>query len=191
MIAAPRWGARISDDRQAPPPGPGPPFGIGGFPGRAGLLERVIEAVCHDMEAKPVDDALTVTLGDYVDRGPDSRRVIDRLSSNPFPTEFIALKGNHEALMEDFLAEPAVADHWRHLGGLETLHSYGVSVGSLMLGKDYAAAADALRSALPHFHKEFLASLPTALMVGRHFLCHAAIRPGVPRPRQKDDDLFW
>src|ERR1700722_12342252 len=170
---------------------PGRLYVIGDIHGRADLLERVIEAICHDMEAKPVDDALTVTLGDYVDRGPDSRRVIDRLSSNPFPTEFIALKGNHEALMEDFLAEPAVADHWRHLGGLETLHSYGVSVGSLMLGKDYAAAADALRSALPHFHKEFLASLPTALMVGRYFLCHAGIRPGVPLQRQKDDDLLW
>ncbi len=62
-----------------------------------------------------------MTLGDYVDRGPDSRGVIERLSQNPFPHAYVALKGNHEELFETFLREPDVGRHWRQLGGLETL----------------------------------------------------------------------
>jgi hypothetical protein len=62
--------------------------------------------------------AVTVTLGDYLDRGPDSRGVLDRLSRNPFPTQYIALKGNHEELFEGFLRDPSVGRHWQQLGGL-------------------------------------------------------------------------
>ena len=80
----------------------------------------------RDLDANPISDCMTVTLGDYIDRGPDSRGVLDRLVRNTFPTDLIALKGNHEALLQMFLDDPAVAEHWRRLGGLETLHSYGV-----------------------------------------------------------------
>ena len=124
-----------------------------------------------------------MTLGDYVDRGPDSRGVIERLMRNPFPTSLVALKGNHEALFESFLDDPPVAGQWRRLGGLETLHSYGVSVASLMMGKDYEKAAEALRAALPPAHLEFVRSLWTSLSVGKYFMCHAGVRPGIPLER--------
>ena len=63
-----------------------------------------------------------MTLGDYIDRGPNSSGVLDRLADNPFEGRYVALKGNHEALLEEFLDKPAVVgpDWWR-LGGLETL----------------------------------------------------------------------
>ena len=99
---------------------------IGDIHGRSDLLDRMVEHISRDLEASPISDCMTVTLGDYIDRGPDSRGVLDRLVRNPFPTDFIALKGNHEALLGMFLDDPAVAEHWRRLGGLETLHSYGV-----------------------------------------------------------------
>src|SRR5215472_13798238 len=139
---------------------------IGDIHGRSDLLDRMVDQISRDLAASPARDCVTVTLGDYMDRGPDSRGVLDRLVRNPFPTDFVALKGNHEALLEMFLDDPTVAEHWRRLGGLETLHSYGVPVGNLMMGANYEQAAKALEAALPHEHFKFLASLKTSIMTG-------------------------
>jgi serine/threonine protein phosphatase 1 len=162
---------------------------IGDIHGRLDLLDQVIDAIHRDVEEHgPI--ALTVTLGDYIDRGPASRGVLDRLIGNPFPTPFVALKGNHEALLEAFLANPAVGKQWRVLGGAETLYSYGVPGGTLMAGKDCAEAADRLRAALPAEHLSFLQSLKTSLSHGQYFLCHAGVRPGVPLESQQEEDLL-
>jgi serine/threonine protein phosphatase 1 len=170
---------------------PGRIYAIGDIHGRSDLLDRMVTEIVRDLEAHPVRNALTVTLGDYVDRGPDSRGVIERLIRNPFPTAFVALKGNHESLFAAFMKDPSVADHWRRLGGLETLHSYGVPVASLMMGRDYEGAAEALRAGIPPAHLEFLRSLWTYKLVGKYFLCHAGVRPGVPLERQNEEDLLW
>jgi calcineurin-like phosphoesterase family protein len=113
---------------------------IGDIHGRLDMLDQLICAIHRDVEEHG-RGALTVTLGDYIDRGPAFRGVLDRLIGNPFPTPFVALKNNHEALLEAFLANPALGKHWRSLGGAETLYSYGVPVGMLMAA-DYAEAAD-------------------------------------------------
>lgn len=165
-------------------------YAIGDIHGRLDLLERAVAAIKRDVEVHGFD-ALTVTLGDYVDRGPKSRQVLDRLIGNPFPTPHIALKGNHELLLESFLTDPEVGANWRRLGGLETLHSYGVSVTALMVGKNYEQAAEELRKAMPVQHLEFLQSLRTSYSHGKYFLCHAGVRPGVPLDRQNVDDLLW
>lgn len=165
-------------------------YAIGDIHGRADLLERAIAAIARDVEENG-SAQLTVTLGDYVDRGPDSSAVIGRLAGNPFPTDHVALKGNHEAMLERFLAEPAIAADWRHLGGVETLHSYGVPVTDLMRGRAYDAAARALATALPAAHRAFLAGLKTSHTSGRYFFCHAGVRPGVALARQSEDDLLW
>lgn len=164
---------------------------IGDIHGRVDLLDRMIKEIHRDFENSPTDSCLTVTIGDYVDRGPNSRLVVDRLVHNPFPTEFIALRGNHDELFEIFLQNPSVADAWRRLGGLETLHSYGVPVKDLMHGKNYEAAAAALRSSLPRTHVQFFASLRECLPAGDYFLCHAGVRPGIPLPQQHREDLLW
>ena len=164
---------------------------IGDIHGRLDLLNELLEKIQDDIRQYPIHECLTVTLGDYVDRGPDSRGVLDFLSRNPFPTRYLALKGNHEELLELFLAEPSFFPNWRRLGGLETLHSYGVSVGPLMLGKGFEEASRALQAALPPEHVEFLASLKTSLVFDRYFLCHAGVRPGIPLERQRVEDLLW
>jgi serine/threonine protein phosphatase 1 len=164
---------------------------IGDIHGRSDLLDRVAAEIVHDLDAHPVASAVTVTPGDYVDRGSDSRGVLDRLVRNPFPTALVSLKGNHESLMAAFLEDPALAGHWRRLGGLETLHSYGVPIASLIPGKEYAQAAAALRAALPPSHLAFLRSLRTSMTVRKYFLCHAGVRPGVPLDRQAEQDLLW
>src|SRR5258708_26310414 len=97
---------------------------IGDIHGRLDLLDRLIAMIRRDAEEHGA--ALTVTLGDYVDRGPESRGVLDRLLSNPFPGDYVALKGNHEALLEAFLHDPAIGTRWRYLGALETLQSTAI-----------------------------------------------------------------
>jgi serine/threonine protein phosphatase 1 len=164
---------------------------IGDIHGRSDLLDRMVELIGEDLGEVPGKQCLTVTLGDYVDRGPDSRGVLDRLSDNPFRTDYVALKGNHEELFEAFLREPEVGRHWRQLGGLETLASYRVPVAPLMVGGNYALAAESLRAALPKQHSDFLASLRLSLDLGRYFLSHAGIRPGVAFDRQNPEDLLW
>jgi len=164
---------------------------IGDIHGRSDLLDQMVEAIKRDLDKNPAADGLTVTLGDYVDRGPDSRGVLDRLARNPFPTKYIALKGNHEELFEAFLNDPSVASQWRRLGGLETLHSYGVSVTAVMVGKGFEEASRALQKAVPEEHLRFLATLKLSMSVGEYFLCHAGVRPGIPLERQRAEDLLW
>ena len=69
--------------------------------------------------------------------------------------------------------------------------SYRVPVRALMMGKDYEQAAQALQAALPAAHLQFISSLRKCLPVGRYFLCHAGVRPGIPLERQTEEDLLW
>jgi len=164
---------------------------IGDLHGRSDLLDKMVDEIKRDIDQNPARESLTVTLGDYVDRGPDSRGVLDRLVRNPFPTDYIALKGNHEELFETFLTRPAIGPQWRRLGGLETLHSYKVPVTQMMVGQGFDEAAEALRQALPEAHSTFLGGLKLSLTFGGYFLCHAGVRPGVPLESQKAEDLLW
>ncbi len=163
---------------------------IGDIHGCSHLLDRMVDEIAHDLAACPVADSLVVTVGDYVDRGPDSRGVIERLLRNPFPTRFIALKGNHEVLLEGFLHKPETANYWQRLGGIQTIQSYGAPLGNLT-GSEHLAAARALQRAIPAPHFAFLASLRNSIAVGRYFICHAGVRPGVPLEQQTEQDLLW
>jgi serine/threonine protein phosphatase 1 len=164
---------------------------IGDIHGRSDLLDEMIQRIGQDLVSNPPGSAAVVTLGDYVDRGPDSRGVLDRLTRNPFPIPYVPLKGNHEELFELFLEDPEVGSQWRHLGGLETLHSYGVPVPSLMRGKGFEEASGLLREKVPETHFAFLSSLKLFIATPRYFLCHAGVRPGVPLDRQDARDLLW
>ena len=164
---------------------------IGDVHGRADLLDQMVGQIRDDMARHGDVVSLTVTLGDYIDRGPDSRGVLERLSGNPFPTPYVGIKGNHEALLEAFMQDPNVANQWRRLGGLETLHSYGVPIKDLMVGKGYEKAAEALRAAIPQSHLQFLSALEPFVTIGKYYLCHAGVRPGVPLAEQNNEDLMW
>jgi serine/threonine protein phosphatase 1 len=164
-------------------------YAIGDIHGRLDLLERAIAAIRRDVEEHG-PAALTVTVGDYVDRGLQSRGVLDRLIKNPFPTPYVAIKGNHESMLEAFLADPATGPYWRQQGGLQTLQSYGIRLRGFMVA-NFAEARDQLRAALPGAHVDFLRSLKTSLSRGNYFFCHAGVRPGVPLERQSEDDLLW
>ena len=162
---------------------------IGDVHGRLDLLERVIMAIERDFAAHQ-GKGLTVTLGDYIDRGPESRGVIERLAHNPFPTPYVALKGNHEMLLMSFLVDPAIGKHWQKMGGMDTIVSFGVPI-ELMLARKFEAAAERLATAITPDSRAFLESLRLSLTVGRYFFCHAGVRPGIPLDRQDEDDLLW
>jgi serine/threonine protein phosphatase 1 len=164
---------------------------IGDIHGRADLLDQMIGHIGNDIGRSDTAECLTVTLGDYIDRGPNSKDVLERLSNNPFPTKYIALRGNHEAMFEQFLFEPTAGFPWLQMGGLKTLHSYGVTIEELMNNNGLEAASRAMNAALPEKHRQFLSLLQPFLAVGQNYFCHAGIRPQVPMAQQKLEDLLW
>ena len=163
---------------------------VGDIHGRDDLLREMAEQVSADMKVRSFDQAVTVFLGDYVDRGLGSRRVVEQLARGEWPTSIIALAGNHEDLLMAFLENAEVLAVWRSLGGLETLHSYGVDVGLAMAGRDFERVRAAFAARFPEHHRRFLESLDISTYIGDYFFCHAGVRPSVPFDRQNRDDLL-
>jgi len=103
-------------------------YAVGDIHGRADLLTLLLDQIKADAAASvDAKKKAIVFVGDYIDRGPASRRVVDLLL-NDLPTGFDArfLKGNHEDMMLKFLEDPSSLGHWLNNGGAATLESYGV-----------------------------------------------------------------
>jgi serine/threonine protein phosphatase 1 len=166
-------------------------YAIGDIHGRADLLAAMITLIATDLKEMPAAEALTILLGDYVDRGPNSREVLDRLIEGAFPTPVVALRGNHEMMALDFIKNPRSGESWRRFGGLETLHSYAVDVGDMQAGRGYEEVAARFREALPASHVRFIEATPSHFSMGDYFFCHAGVRPGLPLDRQREADLLW
>jgi serine/threonine protein phosphatase 1 len=163
-------------------------YAIGDVHGRADLLEQVFRRIDEDRAAAPVLRPIEVMLGDYVDRGPASRAVLDCLIDRRRVREMICLRGNHEIFLTEFLDHPVVLDEWRRYGGLETLMSYGLAP---TMKADPANVAAQLRQALPAEHLAFLYGLAASFACGDFLFVHAGVRPRVPLDRQDDHDLSW
>lgn len=147
------------------------------------LLER-IDATAGET------DLQFVFLGDYIDRGPDSAGVIERLIGvRDARPDTVFLRGNHEAMFLDFLDDPpSIAAVFLTNGGEETLRSYGCVVGRARSSK--ALAQDALER-MPEAHLNFLHATTFSARFGDYFFCHAGVRPDVPLSRQSPDHLMW
>jgi serine/threonine protein phosphatase 1 len=163
---------------------------VGDIHGRDDLLRQMAERVEADLEPSSFDQAVTVFLGDYVDRGLGSMRVVEQLARGEWPTSIIALAGNHEDLLMAFLEDEGVIESWRNLGGLETLHSYGVNLGPAIVKRDFGAVQAAFAACFPEPHRQFLEALKVSTTIGDYFFCHAGVRPGVPLDRQDRNDLL-
>ncbi|MEO6014090.1 MAG: metallophosphoesterase family protein [Devosia sp.] len=150
------------------------------------------------LEAKIADDGLNfdgekwlVTVGDYVDRGPSSRAVIDHvMGAAPRGFRRFALAGNHEQVMLDFLDNPAATAWWLDEGGKETLASYGVELDYPPL-RSHEPVRQLVNAAIPEAHRRFIEELPVYLSVPGWLFVHAGIRPGLPLSSQVDEDLMW
>jgi len=148
------------------------------------------ERVGADMQTRSFDHAVTVFLGDYIDRGRGSMRVIERLATGEWPTSIIALAGNHEDFLLAFLNDAGFLAFWRSQGGLETLHSYGVDVGPAMAGRDFGEVQAAFTARFPKQHRDFLETLKISTVIGDYFFCHAGVRPGLDLECQGREDLL-
>lgn len=169
-------------------------YAVGDIHGRLDLLERLLDMIEADAHAHADAECRTlVFVGDYVDRGPDSRGVVEKLiGSLPpgFETHF--LKGNHEAILLDFLEEAWRLDHWLQKGGEMTVQSYGVDTERLeRLGAPAEVWRQAFVEVLPGAHLRFFKSLKLTLVFGDYLFVHAGVRPGVPLKAQSEADLVW
>jgi serine/threonine protein phosphatase 1 len=164
---------------------------IGDIHGRLDLLGQLQQRIRADAAA--FTGVLTlVYLGDYIDRGPHSRGVIDCLLEQPLTGfETVHLLGNHEQVLLDFLRHPRAVASWLIYGGLATLQSYGVRVGWEPDDRELDQLRDDLESRLPAGHLAFLQSLPLSYVAGNYCFVHAGIRPGVPLREQRAEDLLW
>jgi serine/threonine protein phosphatase 1 len=171
-------------------------FAIGDIHGRADLLEKLLTQLeaAAPLETVKGQAPIAIFLGDYVDRGPDTRGVIDMiLSARPHGFERRYLRGNHEQTMMAFAAAPLKNRAWLLQGGAETLMSYGVKPPSPLKASeaDWLAAADALNQALPDAHRAFLDGLERYVELGDYAFVHAGVDPARSLEEQTDDDLYW
>jgi serine/threonine protein phosphatase 1 len=165
-------------------------YAVGDVHGRADLLKEVLAGIDADLIGNPPSRALQVFLGDYIDRGPASREVIDLMIARQRTHEVVSLKGNHETYALQFIKDPAIFGDWRTLGGLATLMSYGLRPPLNPDDNEQRELAAQFAATIPESHLGFLATLRTSFSCGDFFFVHAGVRPGVPLALQSEDDLL-
>jgi serine/threonine protein phosphatase 1 len=170
-------------------------YAIGDIHGQLEMLEAAHDRIARDRRRIGDDAAPVVHLGDLVDRGPDSRGVIDFLIAGiAGGAPWTVLRGNHDALFVDVLTGASDADGtdlaWRgeRIGGEATLASYGVRTGAFRSRR--AVLAD-IRAAVPDAHLRFLVGLPLIHATPDLLFVHAGLRPGIPITRQDPNDFLW
>lgn len=169
-------------------------YAIGDLHGRADLLRRMHRLIRDDAALLPPGtERVVVYLGDYLDRGYESREVLERLIHEPllgFHT--VHLVGNHDAWMLGFLEDEAVGAAWLKHGGETTLASYGVHADPLAETPGRLKAVQGeLRRQVPAGHLDFLESLDLYYELGDYLFVHAGVRPGVALAEQRPEDLLW
>ena len=167
-------------------------YAIGDIHGRLDLLEPLLEAIRQDAAGRP--RAILVGLGDYVDRGADSRGVVDALlafAATP-GVEAQFLRGNHDQILLNFLADHSLGPYWCRVGGRETLFSYDVEPPATRKHMEvWRAARDAFAANLPERHLGFFQDLRLSFTWNDYFFAHAGAQPGTPLEEQSEQDLMW
>lgn len=167
-------------------------YAIGDIHGCLDLLKKMEDKIQTECAGRP-GDTLILYLGDLVDRGPDSKGVIDHYMS-PLPDNLqrISLCGNHDQLFFEFLLQPSLDSNWLGFGGQETLLSYGLDMNDILAGSiSEAEFAALLNKTIPQTHRTFLRELPSALSTDEAHFVHAGMRIDLPMAEQTDEDLMW
>jgi serine/threonine protein phosphatase 1 len=164
-------------------------YAVGDIHGRLDLLDELLARIEADAGSRPPAEPIFVFLGDYIDRGPSSRETVDRLMAHGETSRSVFLKGNHESVLLECLADSRFFNAWIRLGGLQTMRSYDVAP-DVMRG-DVAKLQESLRSALPESHLRFFRDLQSSFTCGDFFFVHAGVKPAVGLAQQKEKDLLW
>jgi serine/threonine protein phosphatase 1 len=166
-------------------------YAIGDVHGCGELLAQLLDRLEAHLRAHPVTRPILVFLGDYIDRGPDSRGVIDQLIQLKQRYEVVYLRGNHERCLSEFLRKPSLLAMWLRWGALETLRSYGVEPKNYFDAREQELTAKSLELVLRESgHLDFFDKLETSFTCGDFFFVHAGVRPNVPLERQSEVDLL-
>jgi serine/threonine protein phosphatase 1 len=164
-------------------------YAVGDVHGRADLLSEITARIDDDIRRRPIAHTVEVYLGDYIDRGPDSKTVMDLLAVRLVANHAVCLRGNHEAVLEGFLQDSAILPYWLQLGGMQTLASYGIE-----LHDENETAIDLHHrfvNAFPRAHELVMQCLRTHFCCGDFLFVHAGIRPNIPIEQQDANDLIW
>jgi serine/threonine protein phosphatase 1 len=170
-------------------------YAVGDVHGRYDLLKKALAQIATDCaEATTPRPPMLILLGDYIDRGPDSAKVMQALVwlRRRGAFELRLLKGNHEQGLMGFLEDPERRCDWLDYGGTDTLASYGVAppppgADSQVLTR----ARDALLDQMPASHQQLLEELEPMVLVGDYAFVHAGVRPDRPLAEQTEADLLW
>jgi serine/threonine protein phosphatase 1 len=165
-------------------------YAVGDIHGRADLLDDLLGQIAADAALAAATSSL-VFVGDYVDRGPQSKTVLDRLLAPPEGFEVHYLRGNHDQALLDFLGDYSTYPKWQRFGADETLKSYGVAPPVSLDDNALADLRDSFACRLPGEHLWFLEMLKPSVQIGQYYFVHAGVRPGVPLEDQALDDMMW
>lgn len=165
-------------------------YAVGDVHGRLDLLEQLLARIDEDDTRRGPAETTLILLGDLIDRGPDSRAVVDRVIELLQTGKVRVLAGNHEEmLLVSMQSEEALRHFLRH-GGKETLFSYGLkpdeySQSTLedLIGR--------MAELVPAEHVAFFNAMEDRIVIGDYLFVHAGIRPGVPIEEQTRSDLRW
>lgn len=159
-------------------PGAGRLFAIGDIHGCPDELSVILR------EIKPASGDTVIFVGDYVDRGPSARDVLEFLIEleKTSEAEFVFLKGNHEDMMCSFLGMPGgYGESFLFNGGAATLDSYGVAENNLHEARDH----------IPEHHLAFLRRLAVSYYRPPYLFVHAGIVPARELEEQRAEDMLW
>lgn len=166
-------------------------YAVGDIHGRMDLLDRLLAMIEADAMDHKKRKKKLIFLGDYIDRGLDSRGVIERLSGNfAAGLEPIFIRGNHDERFMQFMGgQIEVAPAWLNLGGAAALASYGVNAfGGVDSRHRLEVMHQHIVEKVPAAHKEFLDNTVISATYGDYYFVHAGVRPGVPLGQQDPMD---
>ena len=165
-------------------------YAIGDIHGRLDLLRALLIAIEVDALARAPMPTRVVILGDFIDRGPDSRKLMTIFAKEK-SSRVVVLKGNHEAALVDALrGDHDAMDLWMAYGGAATLRSFGAAETELD-PDDSRALIELARNIIPKNLVVWLERLPVYYRRGPYYFVHAGVRPGVSLERQSVDDQLW
>lgn len=167
-------------------------YAVGDIHGRLDLLDALLIKIEAERKSAPELEHHLVLLGDYVDRGPESSGVVNRVMElAATQTNVTLLKGNHEDMMLRAVdGDEAQLKLWVRNGGRETLLSYGMDL-DVYNNADFERLGAMLADYLPAKHLAFMRALAIAHAVDDYLFVHAGIKPGVPLDQQSDVDRLW